>query len=117
MNEDRIVGPFTFKQFLHVAGGVALIYLLFNYFGGMLGIVLSILVAGTTFVFVRQNVPEPLNETTLRQKRTELGAEEFERWRQKKIAEIQSRITDREQKGLSPVPSLIKIMELLQTKV
>jgi hypothetical protein len=40
--EDKVIGPFTFRQFVYLAGGAALIYMSFKFLGGILGFLLAV---------------------------------------------------------------------------
>jgi len=44
--EDKIFGPFTFKQFVYLAGGAGLSYMLFKLLGFFLGFIPILFVAG-----------------------------------------------------------------------
>lgn len=44
--EDKIFGPFTFKEFVYLAGGAGLCYMLFKLLGLLLGTIPILLVAG-----------------------------------------------------------------------
>ena len=44
--EDKIFGPFTFKEFVYLVGGAGLCYILFKLLGLLLGIVPILAVAG-----------------------------------------------------------------------
>ncbi len=43
--EDKIIGPLTFKQFIYVAGGIAICVLLFTFFPTFIAIIFSVPVA------------------------------------------------------------------------
>jgi len=55
--EDKIFGPFTFSQFVFLAGGGGLCYILFKLLGFLLGFIPIILVAGFSLAltFYRPN--------------------------------------------------------------
>ncbi len=44
--EDKIFGPFTFKEFVYLAGGAGICYILFKTLGLVLGAIPILLVAG-----------------------------------------------------------------------
>ena len=48
--EDRIVGPFTFPQFIYLFGGGGIAYLIFKVLGGITGFMLAVLVFGFGFL-------------------------------------------------------------------
>lgn len=114
MDEEKIFGPFTFRQFIYVAGGIGIIYFVYNNFAQNMSIPFAIVIAAATFVFVRKAEPAPFNEESLRIKKTTLSKEEFEKWCRRKIAMIQSQIYVREQKGLVADPILKQTIESLE---
>ena len=44
--EDKIFGPFTFKQFVYLAGGAGLCFVLYKLMGLLIGIIPMLIVAG-----------------------------------------------------------------------
>lgn len=50
--EDKLFGPFTFKQFAYLAGGAGLIFIIYKLLGLLLGIFLIIPVAILTVLLV-----------------------------------------------------------------
>lgn len=114
MDEEKIFGPLTFRQFIYAAGGALIVYFIYNNFAQKISIPFSILVAAVAFVFVRRAEPPPLTEENIRIKKSKMSREEFERWCQRKIAMIQFQISVREQKGLRPDPSFEKVQESLE---
>lgn len=55
--EDKIFGPFTFKQFVYLAGGAGLCFVLFKLMGLLFGIIPMLIVAGISLAltFYRPN--------------------------------------------------------------
>ena len=55
--EDKIFGPFTFKQFIYLAGGAGLCYVLFKLMGLLFGAIPILIVAGISLAltFYRPN--------------------------------------------------------------
>jgi hypothetical protein len=55
--EDKIFGPFTFKQFVYLAGGAGLCFVIFKLLGLLLGIIPMLAVAGISvaLTFYRPN--------------------------------------------------------------
>ena len=55
--EDKIFGPFTFKEFVYLAGGAGICYILFKLLGIWLGAIPILLVAGfsAALTFYRPN--------------------------------------------------------------
>lgn len=50
--EDKLFGPFTFKQFAYLAGGVGLIFIIYKIMGLFLGIIFILPIAVLTFMLV-----------------------------------------------------------------
>ena len=44
--EDKVVGPFTFRQFVYLAGGAALVYISFRFLPLMLGFIFAVAFGG-----------------------------------------------------------------------
>ncbi len=44
--EDKIFGPFTFREFVYLAGAAGLCYVFYKWFGLLLGIVPMLIMAG-----------------------------------------------------------------------
>jgi hypothetical protein len=44
--EDKIFGPFTFKEFVYLAGGAGLCFVLYKLFGLLIGVIPILIVAG-----------------------------------------------------------------------
>ncbi len=55
--EDKIFGPFTFRQFVYLAGGAGICYVLFKVLGFLIGIIPILLIAGfaLALAFYRPN--------------------------------------------------------------
>jgi hypothetical protein len=55
--EDKIFGPFTFRQFIYLAGGAGLSYLLFKLLPFLIALLFALPIAGLAFAlaFVRIN--------------------------------------------------------------
>lgn len=51
--EDKIFGPFTFKEFVYLAGGAGLCFTLYKLLGFMLGLVPILAVAGFSFALAK----------------------------------------------------------------
>jgi hypothetical protein len=56
--ETKIVGPFTLKQFIWIAGGVALSTLIFMTIGGILSFILILPVVGASLAFAFLKINE-----------------------------------------------------------
>lgn len=55
--EDKIFGPFTFKQFVYLAGGAGICFVLYKALGLLVGIIPMIIIAGLSLAltFYRPN--------------------------------------------------------------
>ena len=55
--ETKLVGPFTLRQFLWIAGGAAILFLLFLTIGGVWALIIGLPLAGifAAFAFVKIN--------------------------------------------------------------
>ena len=55
--EDKIFGPFTFRQFVYLAGGAGLCFILFKSLGLLIGAIPILIIAGLagTLTFYRPN--------------------------------------------------------------
>ena len=61
--EDKIFGPFTFRQFVYLAGGAGLCYIVYALFGFLIGIIPILIIAGLSLslAFYRPNGKPFLN--------------------------------------------------------
>lgn len=116
MDEEKIFGPLTFRQFLYAAGGVALCYLAYTNLELKVSIPVIIIVAGI-FLAIILNAPKVvIDENYIKMKKVHSkNPEEFERWVQQKIAMIQSQISIRKEKGFSSDPKLQSMLELFES--
>lgn len=51
--EDKIFGPFTFKEFAYLTGGAGLCFILYKLLGFLLGAIPIIAIAGLTIALIR----------------------------------------------------------------
>jgi len=56
--EDKLFGPFTFKQFVYLAGGAGIIFIIYKLMGLLIGIFFIIPVAILTFLLVFYRINE-----------------------------------------------------------
>lgn len=115
MDEQRIFGPLTLRQFFYVAAGLGLILYIYNNFEQGISIPLIFVIAVATFILVRNARPEPFNESYIQKKLSLLNPDQFKKWQQKAIAMIQAQISVREEKGLPADSELIKIKGILES--
>ena len=48
--EDKIFGPFTFKQFVYLLGGVGTLFITWTFLGSVFGIIVGAPIAGVAFL-------------------------------------------------------------------
>ena len=55
--EDKIFGPFTFREFIYLAGGAGLCFVLYKLLGLLLGLIPILIIAGfsLTLTFYKPN--------------------------------------------------------------
>lgn len=115
--QDIIFGPLTLKQFVTILFGVILSYVIYknieqNYIYTGIIVLSSIYIAFSIF----KNKKIPLNEIPqyFSIKKSELSKEEYDRVILQKIANIESQIEFRKQKGLVQDPSLTEVLSVLR---
>lgn len=117
MIEEKIFGPLTLRQFIYTAIGFGISYLSHSNLEKSISIpiIIVVIILTINFVFNTSEESEVFSTENLSRKRTELGEEKFDKWTQRKIAEIQSQISTRENRGLVADPNLNKIKEILES--
>ena len=111
MDEEKIIGPLTFRQFIYTAIGVGAVYLVHNNFKQEVSIPFSIVAIALTMFSIWKAQPAPFTEETIRNKRSTLSKEDFDKWCRRKIAMLESQIYYRKMRGLPPDPSLEKVKD------
>ncbi len=114
MDDERIFGPLTLRQFIYAAVAAMIVYLAYGQLERAVSIPIAIAVIAAAFSLIRRAEPPPFNEEYVRRKRAELGPEGFGLWLQKKVASILSQQEMRAQRGLSPDPKLAEAIELMK---
>ena len=121
MIEDRIFGPLSFRQFLVVAAGVALLWLINDKLNGQLSqttaIILSALVVLAALVFIQRLKPVPFTEETLKITKAEMSPEQFSKWIRMRVAMLSSQRAMREAQNMPPDPKLEAVMKMLEAEM
>lgn len=118
MDEEKIFGPLTFRQFLYASAGFILCYFIYTNLELKMSIPIIILIAGASLALVLNAPKIVIDENYLKIKKSQSKSpEEFERWIQRRIAIIQSQISMREQKGMKSNPELEALLVLLTKTV
>jgi hypothetical protein len=112
MDEERIFGPLTLRQFLILAVGVLFVFIVYTQTASGIGVPSSILIAATTLVMIFRFKGATINESYIQKKRSALPRDAFEKWIQKKIAMIESQKAIRVARGLPIDPELEQMSEL-----
>jgi len=119
--EEKIIGPFTIKQFLHTAGGLFLAYLAATYISAPTGTIIAVtMVVGSLILAVRMN-PKKIEAENLinylEEKRITVGNEDFKKWLNKKLAQHISIAQFRKARGLSVDTEHEAVTKILQQKI
>jgi hypothetical protein len=115
MDEDKVFGPLTLRQFLYSVFSFGVMYLSYTYLP--LKISIPIIILAVIF-FISGFIVYPtviINEDYLKLKRSQCdNLEQFQRWLKKKIAEIQSQINMRATRGLIEDPKLNQALQMFE---
>jgi hypothetical protein len=117
INEDKIFGPFTFKQMVICFVGVGAIYLAHDFFSDLrvTGLI-SIIIIFITVTLVKKNAPPIIDEDYIRRKRYEFTTkEEFDIWLKNKIRNTVAYMDLRKSKGMTEDPSLARNLKMFET--
>lgn len=116
MDEERIFGPLTFRQFIYAVLGAGFCYLAYTNIQFPYNFAAIIIIAGIAIAGIRNNPGVIMDEHYIELKKLQSKTpEEFEKWIQKKLATVYSQITMRKEKGLSPDPKLEIIRKILES--
>lgn len=114
--QDVIFGPLTFRQFVVILVGVILSYIIHknseNYI--LIGIIILCSFYLAFQVFKNKKIPVDNIEQYFAIKKSELSQEEYERMIKQKIAEIESQIEFRKQRGLIEDPRLVEVLNIFK---
>ena len=114
MDEEKIFGPLTLRQFLYVAGGVVLIYFSMGVLEEKFFIPLDIFIAIAVFVAVKNAPVVIVDENYINRKKYSCNPEEFKKWLNRKIAMVQAQISIREAKGMKSDPELERMLGIYE---
>lgn len=115
IDEEKLVGPFTLRQFLYFAGGFGLVYVASIYVQGYGLLAIALAVGLPVFGLIRQSTPPPLDANYIQTKRrTFADPLKYRRWLQRKIALAQSQKAERESHGFIADPVIDEAIELLE---
>jgi len=107
MDEEKIFGPLTLRQFLCSAVSIGAIYFAYTYLEPKFSIpviIVAVIFLISGFIIYPAVI---VDENYIKQKRSNCeNLEVFQKWLRKKIAMIQSQISIRESRGMSPDPEL-----------
>ena len=116
MDEEKIFGPLTLRQFIYSAGGLIAIYFAYNYLDQKISIPIIILAIGLIIIGFVKHQAVIIDENYIKNKRNESESlEKFQRWLNMKIATIKSQISIRESRGLVSNPELDKALVMFET--
>lgn len=114
--EEKIFGPFTFKQGAYLSVGVLLAYTLWKLsteYALFAVIVFVIFLALTLYNSPRMVAPADML-AYLQRKRSDLGESTYQRWLRYKIANIDSQIAMRKERGLPPDNNLEEVLGIFK---
>lgn len=116
MDEEKIFGPLTLRQFIYAAIGAALCYIVYTNIQSPYNFAAAIIIAGIAIAMIRNNPGVIMDERYIELKKLQSQTpEEFEKWIQKKLAEVHSQIAMREERGLKPNPKLEIVRKILES--
>jgi hypothetical protein len=116
MDDSQIFGPLTLRQFLYVAGGVIVCFIVYDYFDAKISTPVIVFVAGACISLIMNAPRVVLNEEYIQKKKaTSPTPEVFDRWVRFKIAMIESQVYARKNKRLVSDPKLDAALKLLRS--
>lgn len=120
--EDFIFGPLTLKQFFCVATGVGAGFIIekiglpenirYLAYG-----IIAFLIIVSIIRFKPKKIPTEHVDVYFQNKRVKLGEDNFKRFINKKVAEVSSQISMREERGLPDDPKLQEALLILQKAI
>ncbi|MEK7575369.1 MAG: PrgI family protein [Patescibacteria group bacterium] len=115
MDEEKIFGPLTFRQFRYLAIGVFLSYGAYTYLEPKISYALIAVIAGITIVMIRNSPVVVIDESYIKIKRfNSKNLEEFQGWLRSKIAMLQAQISIRNIKGLRLDPKFERVLKMFE---
>lgn len=114
--QDIIFGPLTFKQFIVLSIGTAFTYLLYKYYNNdmYLGLTVLATIYLTFFRFKNNKIPLDKLDDYFKQKKMEIGPDDYSKMIKMKIASLESYIEARKLRGLIAADSENTILEFLK---
>jgi len=115
MDEEKIFGPLSLRQFLYSAAGFGLGYLAYTYLEISYSLPVIILLAGIVIALILNSPSIVIDENYLKIKKANCkNQEEFDRWIKFRMAMIYSQIHTRADKGMVPDPKLDAMAKMLE---
>jgi hypothetical protein len=115
MDDDKIFGPLTLRQFLYLSLGLGLAYFAYKFWDSKLNIIVILFGLGMAVrAFLIPVVV--IDENYIKAKRYNCkNFEEFQKWLRMKIAFCQSQIAQRKNEGMISDPKLEKALQMFET--
>lgn len=114
MDEEKIFGPLSLRQFLYVAAAAAAVYAA-SLFLPVWGVAAAAVAAAIVVLpLVRAAEPPPLDQRFVDAKKASLSSEDFRAWQRRKVAELQSQIFARAERGLAVDPELERAKAMIE---
>lgn len=107
--EDKLFGPFTFRQFVYLAGGAGLIFVIYKILPIWIGIFFILPVAGLTFLLVFYKVNEKPFIFYLQAGVDYLISSKLYIWKQRLVK------PENKEKDIDPSASLVSIVPMTTT--
>jgi len=115
MDEEKIFGPLSFRQFLYSAAGFGLGYLAYTFLKISYSLPIIILLAGVVIALILNSPSITIDENYIKIKKANCkNQKEFERWIKFRMAMVLSQIHTREYKGMVPDPKLEAMSKMLE---
>lgn len=115
MDEEKIFGPFTLRQFIYFAFGLGVAYLVYKTVELNIAIPIIIVIIGAVIILIRNSPAIVMDERYIKAKKFQFkNPDEYSKWLQKKIAEIQSQISMRKARGLVGDPTLESVLKMFE---
>ena len=116
MDEDKLFGPLTIRQFLYAAAGFALCYGAYTYLEIKYSIAVIVIVAGICISLILNAPKIVIDENYLKLKKANSkNQQEFEKWVRNRIAILEVHIYMLKEKGMTPDPKIENMIDLLES--
>ncbi len=117
--EEKIFGPFTFRQFIYLSTGLGFVYIVREKFPEYA--IFGFVIMASALVSVFLSRPKKINMADipeyLKTKRIQIGEVEHKKWLRRKIAGIQVQIMTRKEKGLMVDKNLENLLRVYKIEV